>query len=136
MLDPDAIAFAPAPAAPGLAARLAERWRYWRERRRWVGEMTDAGALGHLDDILYDVGITRAELDVLIDGPADLGRQLETFAAMAQIDLRLLDPAVLREAMWKCTRCQCRVPCKRWLRTGIWRDGGDMRCPNAALFRH
>jgi uncharacterized protein YjiS (DUF1127 family) len=126
---------APQPAR-GLAARLAERLRLWRQRRRWIGEMASAAALGGLDDTLNDVGITRAELGVMIEAPADAGRQFETFAEMARIDLHHLDPAVLREAMWVCTSCECREPCKRWLRTGVWKASGDQRCPNAALFRH
>lgn len=120
----------------GFAARVTERFRLWRQRRRWMGEMANAAALGRFDDILNDVGITRAELGVMIDAPADAGMQFETFADAAQIDLRHRSPAVLREAMWVCTFCECAEPCKHWLRTGVWRDGADMRCPNAALYRH
>jgi uncharacterized protein YjiS (DUF1127 family) len=137
MIGPATVAPLSAPLpAPGFTARLTERLRLWRERRRWIGEMADAASLGRLDDTLNDVGITRAELGVLIEGPPDAGRQFETLAEMAQIDLHRLDPAVLREAMWVCSRCATRVPCKRWLSTGVWRDGTDMRCPNAALFHH
>ncbi len=136
MTGPAPIDFSEPFRPPGLAARLVERFRLWRQRRRWLAEMANAGAFGRLDDILHDVGMTHAELGVLIDAPADAGRQLETLAEKAQIDLHHLSPEVLREAMWVCSRCECRVPCKRWLRTGIWRGGSDMRCPNAALFRH
>jgi hypothetical protein len=80
--------------------------------------------------------MTRAELDTLITAPPDTGRQFETMAEMARIDLHHLDPAVLREAMWVCSRCECKTPCKRWLETGVWRGGADTRCPNAALFHH
>jgi hypothetical protein len=38
--------------------------------------------------MLNDVGITRAELGVLIEAPADAGRQFETLAAAEQVDLR------------------------------------------------
>lgn len=135
MTSPAAIAV-DAPPARGFAARLAERLRLWRQRRRWIDEMAGAAALGRLDDTLNDVGITRAELDLLIEAPADAGRQFEVLAEAARVDVHHLDPGVLREAMWVCTRCETRAPCKRWMRTGVWRDGADMRCPNAALFRH
>ncbi len=121
--------------AHGAAARLAERWRLWRERRRWIGEMRDAAALGRLEGLLHDIGITHAELDFLIDGPADAGRQFEQLAAAEHVDLSGLAPEVLRDAMWKCIRCSCREPCKRWLESGIWDYEGDPRCPNAALLR-
>jgi uncharacterized protein YjiS (DUF1127 family) len=120
----------------GVAARLAERFRWWRQRRRWIGEMANAATLGRPGEMLDDVGITRAELDFLIKAPADAGRQFETLAAAEQVDLRQLRPEVLREAMWTCARCECRAPCERWLRTGIWNYSGDPRCPNAALLRH
>jgi uncharacterized protein YjiS (DUF1127 family) len=136
MTDPAAIAVAAPLPSRNLTARFTERLRLWRQRRRWMSEMADAAQLGRLDDTLNDVGITRAELGALIEAPADAGRQFETLAEMAQIDLRRLSPAVLREALWVCTRCESRAPCQRWLRTGVWRDGADMRCPNAALFPH
>ena len=136
MMNLAAIAVATPLPSRSLTARLTERWRGWRQRRRWIGEMAAAAQFGRLDDMLDDVALTRAELGVLIDAPADAGAQFETFAEMAQVDLHSLDPAVLREAHWVCTRCESRTPCKRWLRTGVWRDGADMRCPNAALFHH
>ncbi len=121
--------------APSLAARLAARFRLWRRRRRWLAEMSEAAALGRLDDMLNDMSLTRAELGTLVDAPADAGTQFETFARLADVDLRELDPAVLREAIWKCTRCDCRTACKLWLRTGVWKHAGDQRCPNAELLR-
>lgn len=136
MTSPAEISVAEPPTGAGFAARLAERWRLWREHRRWIAEMANAATLGNLDDTLHDVGITRAELDTLIDAAPDAGRQFEKLAEMAQIDLHHLDPAVLRGAMWVCSRCECKTPCKRWLETGVWRGGDDARCPNAALFHH
>ncbi len=122
--------------ARGLTARLAERLRLWRQHRRWIGDMANVAALGSLDDTLNDVGMTRAELDALIEASADAGTQFEALAGMARVDLHKLDPAVLREATWVCRRCETRTACKRWLRTGVWRSGADMRCPNAAIFHH
>ena len=119
-----------------LAARIAERWRLWRQRRRWISELQQVAALGRLDDLLGDIGISHADLDQLIDRPADAGRQFEQLAAMEQVDLRQFPPEVLREAEWACLRCECRAPCKRWLRTGAWEHDGDSRCPNAALLHH
>src|SRR5690242_1026939 len=86
MFSPE-IEFSASPAAPGLLASLGEHYRLWRERRRWIGEMTNAAALGRIDDVLGDVGVSRAELDTLLEEPADAGRQFETLAEMADIDL-------------------------------------------------
>ena len=133
MTDPATTALPPIESPRGVAARFIERFRWWRQRRRWIGEMADAAALGRPGEMLDDVGITRAELGFLIKAPADAGRQFETLAAAEEADLRRLRPEVLREAMWVCARCASRVPCKRWLRTGIWNYSGDPRCPNAAL---
>lgn len=135
-MHPADIAVSPPLPAHGFAGRIAEHYRLWRERRRWIGEMANAASLGRLDDVLNDVGLTRAELDLIAEGPVDAGRQFETLAGLAEADLPSFSPAVLREAMWKCTRCAHREACQRWLRTGEWHAGEDMRCPNAALFRH
>jgi hypothetical protein len=75
--------------------------------------------------------MTRGELDFMIKGPADAGRQFEALAAATQVDVHRLSPEVLRQATWACMRCACRAPCKRWLRSGVWEYGGDSRCPNA-----
>ncbi len=127
---------APSP-PPSLSARFAERLRLWFERRRWLGEMANASALGRFDEVIKDAGMSRADLDVMIDAPSDAGRQFEALAEAEGIDLQELDPEVLREAIAVCVRCQYRAPCKRWLRTGIWTYGKEPRCPNAALLlRH
>jgi len=96
--------------------------------------MRRAAALDGLDNVLDDIGISHAELDRMIKGPADLGTQFETMAEMAHTALSRVEPAARRQAVWVCVHCTRRVACKRWLRTGVWRDGSDMRCPNAALF--
>jgi uncharacterized protein DUF6455 len=137
MMGPiDEFPYSPPLPSRRLMARVAERWHGWRERRRWIGEVSEAAQLGRLDDILNDVSLTRAELDGLIEGPADAGRQLDQLAAMAQVDLGEVEPAVLREATWVCTRCEIRDACKHWLNTGVWNGGDNTRCPNAALLRH
>jgi len=122
--------------AHGFVAGLAERFRYWRERRRWIGEMANAASLDRVEAVLEDLGLTRSELDFLMNGPADAGRQIEALAEAAGVDLARLDAAALREAMWTCTRCATREACKRWLRGEGWQADGDSRCPNAALLKH
>lgn len=127
--------FLPPLSRAGIAARVAEYWRLWRQRRRWLAEMRNAAALGRLDEVLGDVGITRADLDYLAAAPADAGRQFEELAAIEHGDLRMLAPRVRREAGWTCLRCGSRAACKRWLHSGVWQRDGDPRCPNAALLR-
>lgn len=130
-------AMQPASLSPiGLPARIVARFRLWRKRRRWIGEMADAAAFGQLDGILADVGLNHAELGFLMDGPADAGREFGIFAQMQGVDVKRLPPDVVREAVHACAHCASRVPCKRWLRTGTWKYDGDSRCPNAALFYH
>ena len=112
----------------GLVARFA----YWRERRRWLAELRQVAACGRLDETLADIGLDRARLAVLANGPVDAGRQLEPMAVAAGADLAAIPPAVLRDAEWTCTVCESRSACAHWLRSGEWK-GEDMRCPNAAL---
>jgi uncharacterized protein YjiS (DUF1127 family) len=124
------------PPGSGLFGRCIGRLRAWRQKRRWVREMRDAAALGKLDDILEDIGMTRAELDELLAAPANAGRQFEMMAELEGVDLTRLRAGVVREAIKTCSHCASRGPCERWLRTGVWKYSGDPRCPNAALFRH
>lgn len=131
----DPVAPFPSPSAPGVLARMAERWRQHRRRNRWVREMANVASLGRLDDVLCDVALTRSELGSLINGRPDAGSQFEKLARMENVDLSRERPETLREAMWNCARCPCRAPCDHWLRTGEWTGDGDTRCPNAALLR-
>lgn len=130
--------FAPAyipPSHPlaGFLASLAERFGYWRERRRWAAEMANVATLGHPGAALADIGLDRAQLDVLLNGPADAGRQLEVMAAAFGADLDRVPPAVLRDAEWTCVICKSRSACAHWLRSGEWTGGPDARCPNTAV---
>ena len=115
-------------------SRLAERFGYWRQRRRWVSELRYVAALDNFDETLADIGLDRARLDILVNGPVDAGRQFEPMAAAAGADLHAMPPAALRDAEWNCTVCDSRSACARWLRSGEWK-GGDSRCPNADLLR-
>ncbi|HWB48528.1 MAG TPA: DUF6455 family protein [Stellaceae bacterium] len=115
-----------------LFVRLVERFGYWRERRHWLAELRRVAAFGRLDETLADIGIDRARLDVLANGPVDAGRQFEPMAKAAGADLIAIPPAVLRDAEWTCVLCEHRAACAHWLRSGEW-EGGDTRCPNAAL---
>ena len=132
----DPISHFPAPVGPGIAARAVERWRLWRQQCRWRAEMAKAASLGRIDDILNDIGLTRSELDYLVEGPADAGQQFEQLARMEHVDLRRQPAGAVREATLACAHCACRSACKRWLQTGIWQHDGDPRCPNAALLKH
>lgn len=134
-MDPDPITFCDPPTSAHLTARFAERLRLWRERRRWVRELRNAASLDRLDTLLNDTELTRADLDLLVAGPLDAGRQFETLATMAEANLQACPPAELHDALWRCVHCQCRAACKTWLRDGAWRGDGDSRCPNAALLR-
>ena len=126
-------AFVP-PSRPiaGFFAELRQRLGYRRERRRWVAELRNLATLGGLDALLGDIGLDRGQLDILANGPADAGRQLEPMIEAAGGAPRAIWPAVLRDAQWTCIVCRQRSACARWLRSGAGM-GGDRRCPNAKL---
>lgn len=90
----------------GFGSIFAERFRDWRQQRRQIAALAAAGP------------------------------QFEAMATAEDVDPNGLDPAALCKAIWVCGRCECREPCKRWLREGIWKYDGDPRCPNAALLHH
>ena len=119
----------------GFFADLAQRFAYWRERRRWIAEMTNVASLGRPGAILADIGLGRAQLDVLMTGPVDAGRQLGAMAAGMGAALQHVPPSVLRDAEWTCTVCPNGKACAHWLRNGEWVGDGDSRCPNEAVLR-
>ncbi|HUI34286.1 MAG TPA: hypothetical protein VLX67_02025 [Stellaceae bacterium] len=119
----------------GFFAELAQRFAYWRERRRWIAEMANVASLGHPGAILADIGLDRAQLDVLMTGPVDAGRQLDAMVAGMGTTLEHVPPAVLRDAEWTCTVCPNGRACAHWLRNGEWMGDGDPRCPNEPLRR-
>lgn len=136
MLIPAEIYLDNPPIPPGhFAAHCAERFRAWRRKRRWMREMAKAVALGRLDEILADVGMTRAELEELMTEPEAAGLQFEKMAAMLGIDSKQFPAGAVNSAVHACIRCECRAACKRWLRIGTWHYDGDPRCPNAGLLR-
>jgi uncharacterized protein YjiS (DUF1127 family) len=135
MVFPAILNFDPPVPPSHFVSRCAERFRCWRRKRRFIAEMRQAAALGRLDEVLADLGLSRFELDDLMTAPADAGREFEIMARMEGFDPDRLRPEVLRDAMRKCARCEGRDACKRWLRTGEWHHDGDSRCPNAGLFR-
>ena len=118
-----------------LAASCAERFRGWRRKRRWMREMAKAATLGRLDEILADVGMTRAELEELMTEPDAAGLQFEKMARMLGIGPEQLPAGMVNTAVHVCMRCESRAACKRWLQSGKWHYEGDPRCPNAALLR-
>lgn len=125
------------PARPLVSffADLAQRFGYWRERRRWIAEMANVASLGRPGAILADIGLDRAQLDVLMTGPVDAGRQLDAMVAATGAELADVPPAALRDAEWTCTVCESRRACAHWLRSGEWTGGSDARCPNEALLQ-
>ena len=127
-----------APSQPlfGFVAELMRRFGYWRERRRWIAEMAGVASLGRPGSILTDIGLNHAQLDVLMTGRVDAGRQLEAMAAGMGAALEHVSPAVLRDAEWTCTVCPKGPACAHWLRNGEWVGDGDQRCPNEPLLRH
>ena len=118
-----------------FAASCLARLRGWRRKRRWAREMANAAALGRLDEILADVGMTRTEWEELMTEPEPAGLQFESMTDMLGVRREKLPPAVVHDAMRVCGRCECQSACKRWLSTGRWAYDGDPRCPNAKLLR-
>lgn len=68
--------------------------------------------------------------------PCRADRLFETLAELEAVDIAQLDAAMLRQARGTCDGCACRRACRRWLRTGVFENSGDPRCPNAALLHH
>jgi hypothetical protein len=118
-----------------LFSRFVRALDDWRERDRLRGELDLLERTGQLDDVLGEVGLTRAQIPDLMAARPGTAERLARMMAQAGVDqatLRAAGGAV--DAAWRCQRCQHTEECETWLADR--HAAGELPdfCPNKSTF--
>jgi uncharacterized protein YjiS (DUF1127 family) len=101
-----------------------------RKRRRLRRELDHLAAMGSLDAVLADIGLSRSQIESLIAGCAESGEELHRMLARLGVDPARLPIESLRDMTWTCTSCPDKAKCREWL-AGVDRPQYRSFCPNA-----
>ena len=101
-----------------------------QRRRRLRRELAQLAAMGSLDAVLADIGLSRSQIDSLIAGCDGSGEQLEQMLRRLGIDAAQLPVDSLRDMTWTCTQCPDKAKCREWLASAEKPDYRSF-CPNA-----
>jgi uncharacterized protein YjiS (DUF1127 family) len=94
-----------------------------------------AGLGPDLDRVLADIGISRGEMEALIENASRSRRLLQAMVRRLDLGGRMAgaSPELLRGVERRCATCASQKECSAWIVHG--RDGGYQRfCPNAETF--
>ena len=115
-------------------AALVDAVARMRERRSLRRELARCADDGVLDEILGELGVSRAEMAQWTAGYPRAVRLRAAMTARLGIDASTLGHCRLQRAIERnCASCPAHRRCREWLRSGA-RDGYEAFCPNAALF--
>jgi uncharacterized protein YjiS (DUF1127 family) len=116
------------------AARLEAAAVAARDRNALRTELADLAALGELDRTLADVGLTRAQLDSVIESHPSACRLLTGMLDRLGLDPARIDAVEpMREVAWRCTICAEKQRCGEWLAADR-STGWQAFCPNVEVF--
>jgi hypothetical protein len=103
-------------------------------RRDLRQELAELG--GDLDRILAEIGMTRAELDVLIENAPRSRMLLQSMLQRLDLGKRLAmtAPQLVRSIERRCATCGSQSACEDWMTRGAPGDGYRSFCPNAEAF--
>ena len=113
--------------------------------RQWVSDFMARSSLreqfadldrrGGLDEVLNDMGISRAGMDKVIRGFPEAGRLRPAMMKRVGVDFDKLYPRTRYEIGRTCTVCPSHRRCRRWL-ANAQPKSMEYRafCPNAELF--
>lgn len=106
-----------------------------RKRRELQRELAQLAAMGSLDAVLADIGLTRSQIEPLIAGCSGSKELLDQMLARLGIDAAQLPGETLRDMTWTCTTCPDKRKCREWM---FSIEETDFRafCPNAAELDH
>lgn len=106
-----------------------------RKTRQLKREVAQLAAMGSLDAVLGDVGLSRSQLGPVIAHGVQSGNQLDRMLARLGLDAAQLAPETRRDMTWTCLNCPDKRACRRWL---AGRDTYDFHsfCPNADELDH
>ena len=116
-----------------LSLNLGARIAAWRERAQARREFELLAAEDKLGRLLADIGLSPAQVPVVLKNGGSVRRHLEPMLARLGLTPRQASRAVgLRELGWRCMLCRSRDACRTWLARETRADAPPAFCPNAA----
>lgn len=103
-------------------------------RRSLRQELTSLG--GDLDRVLAEIGITRNEMERLIQNAPRARPLLQSMTRRLGLEQRLahLAPDLMRTVERRCATCNYQAECEDWIAHAQASDGYPRFCPNAETF--
>ena len=110
---------------------VADFWARNALRRQFA----DLDRRGGLDELLTDIGLSRPELDRIIESHPETGRLMLAMTRRLGVDADKLDPKSRYQVGRSCAVCNEHGRCRHWLKTAS-PESTEYRefCPNAAVF--
>ncbi len=104
----------------------------WIARDRMRSELESLAAIGELDAVLAEAGLSRSDVPLLLAHDLDETAGLEQMAQRLGISPEKLAAAAgPRDLQWRCLNCEARKPCDRWLADHASAEEAPRFCPNA-----
>ncbi|MFN3348955.1 MAG: DUF6455 family protein [Pseudorhodoplanes sp.] len=113
----------------GMFHAIAEAWSRYRKRRAAVAELRSLGT-SELERVVHDAGLSFGDVLELARQSGDSAALLYRRLEQAGIDMKTIEPAVLRDMQRCCSFCDSKAQCTHELddapKTASW----PAYCPN------
>lgn len=98
-------------------------------------QFADLDRRGGLDDLLRDIGVSRPDMEKIVQNHPETGRLMLAMTERLGVDADKLDPRSRHTLGRSCATCQTHRICRHWLATAT-KGSTEYRdfCPNAELF--
>ncbi len=113
----------------GILSSLSAAWNRYRKRRAAVAELHALGNV-ELERLVQDAGLTFRDLLDLARTSGDLAALLYRRLEEAGIDVKSVDPLVLRDMQRSCSLCQSKTQCAHELEDKPKVASWPEYCPN------
>jgi hypothetical protein len=114
---------------PGLFQSIADAFVRFQKRRASRAEL-DALGTDEVGRLAHDVGLSQADLTALTVQDEDSAELMERRLADNGIDIRTVDPALLRDMQRCCSQCESKELCEHELVDRPKAAAWPRYCPN------
>jgi hypothetical protein len=114
---------------PGLFQSLTDAFRRFQKRQLRRAELAALGA-AESERVAQDIGLTQSELAALTARDEDSAELMERRLADNGIDIKTVDPALLRDMQRCCSQCQSKEQCEHELEDKPKAAAWPSYCPN------
>jgi hypothetical protein len=113
----------------GLFQSIADAFHRFRKRQARRAELAALGS-AESERVAHDVGLTQADLVALSAQDEDSAHLMEQRLADNGIDIKSIDPVVLRDMQRCCSQCESKPQCAHELEDKPKAAAWPSYCPN------